>query len=102
MIRSCLLKASCQLHTSANNVYNVDCMICYEEQYIIRLPSNVTSAGLSDEILAIVEKRKMPRSELSGLTIRPGYTFGLGCNKWEASSHSGTIDGWNSEPMIRW
>lgn len=47
-----------------------------------------------------MEKRNA--SDASKLTFRPGYTFGLGCSDWEASSYSGTIEGWSGEPFIQW
>ena len=53
---------------------------------------------ISDEVLTIVKGINSTAS----LIRRPGFTFGLGCDEWEASSYSGSIEGWNSEPMIRW
>lgn len=59
---------------------------------------NVNLSAISDEVIEIVKKR----SPQSGLTSRPGFTFGLGCDNWDASDFSGSIDGWDSEPAIRW
>ena len=56
------------------------------------------STDISNEVLTIVKGINSTASLIS----RPGFTFGLGCDEWEASSYSGSIEGWNSEPMIRW
>ena len=57
---------------------------------------------VSDEILAVVKNRIPSGNASNGLTSRPGFTFGLGCDKWESSNYAGAIEGWDSEPMIRW
>lgn len=59
-------------------------------------------SDVSDEILATVRNRITSGDSSKGLISRPGFTFGLGCDKWEASSCTGAVEGWDSEPMIRW
>lgn len=82
------------------NYPNWTTIIHYFEKYRQEINSSKSSTDLSDEILSIVENRNT--SDISKLVFRPGYTFGLGCSKWEASSYSGTIEGWSAEPIIQW
>jgi hypothetical protein len=58
--------------------------------------------NLSDEILSIIMTKNVFIGSSLNLVTRPGYTFGLGCDKWEASNYAGTIEGWSGDPTIRW
>ena len=62
----------------------------------------IIPSEISDEIIATFGGRDKMKHDVALLSSRPGYTFGLGCDKWEASSYSGITEGWNNEPMIRW